>query len=290
MVAINRTAPFLGRGVAWPIRINPATGGIQLSEGNFDDVAVATMFMPDQGTLSSNTHVGKNKLREAMAHILTTEIGEYDFLPWFGSRPSAIIHDPNNQYARMEYETWAELAVARWEKRVRMKAPDNFQWKDGGDDAADMGIATCSINPEIIPTQVPGNLVAPFVNARDCRNQEFPLGEVDSEGHDWASRYHGQTSYQIGTERYLRARKVLPLDHQPDDQYYTVRRGDTWLMISYRLYDDVRFWWAVADCYTNDAADAGMNRRTTLKITEELEPGTLLRAPSKARILTQMAA
>ena len=288
MTVINRTAPFLGSGFAWPIRINPATGGFQMSEGNFDDVAVATMFMPDQGTLS-NKGVGKNKLREAMAHILSTEIGEYDFLPWFGSRPSAIIHDPNSQYARMEYETWAELAVARWEKRVKMKAPDNFSWVDNPDND-DLGIAECKISPEIIPTQVPGNLVMPFVNSRDCRAQEFPLGDIDSEGHDWASRYHGQPAIEINGERFLRARKVLPIDRAPDDQFYPVRRGDTWLTISYNLYTDVRFDWVIRDCYTNDAAEAGMSRTKGLKITEELEPGTLLRAPSKARILTQMAA
>ena len=289
MTVANRTAPFLGKGYAWPIRINPATGGIQMSEGNFDDLPVALTFTPDQGTISEDVFGRQNKLREALAHILSTNVGEYDFLPEFGSRPSAIIHDPNSQYARMEYETWAELAVARWEKRVKMKAPDNFSWSDN-EDEIDQGIAACRINPEIIPTQMPGNLVTPFVTARDCRNQEFPLGEVDSEGHDWASRYHGQPAIEINGERYLRARKVMPIDHAPDDQFYTVKRGDTWLMISWELYRDVRFWWAIADCYTNDMAEAGMSRRKGLKISEELEPGTLLRAPSKARILTQMAA
>lgn len=289
MTAINRTAPFLGKGIAWPIRINPATGGIQMSEGNFDDIPVALEFTPDQETISDNVFGRPNKLRESMAHILSTEIGEYDFLPEFGSRPSAIIHDPNSQYARLEYETWAELAVARWEKRVNLKAPENFAW-DNTDDELDQGIATCQIRPEIIPTQVPGNLVTPFVTARDCRAQEFPLGEIDTEGHDWASRYHGQTAYQVNGERYLRARKVMPIDHAPDDQFYTVRRGDTWLRISWDLYRDVRFWWVIADTYTHDAAEAGMSRSRGLKISEELEPGTLLRAPSKARVLTQMAA
>jgi phage baseplate assembly protein W len=289
MTVINRTASFLGKGLAWPIRINPATGGIQMSEGNFDDIPVALSFVPDQGTIQEDVFGRQNKLRESMGHILSTQIGEYDFLPEFGSRPSAIIHDPNSQYARMEYETWAELATARWEKRVRMKAPQNFSWSDN-EDEADQGMAVCKISPEIIPTQVPGNLVTPFVNARDCRAQEFPLGEVDSEGHDWASRYHGQTAYQVNGERYLRARKVMPIDHAPDDGFYTVLHGDTWLTISWELYRDVRFDWVIQDYYTNDAAEAGVSRSKGLKITEELEPGTLLRYPSKARILTQMAA
>lgn len=289
MTVVNRTAPFLGKGLSWPIRINPATGGFQMSEGNFDDQPVALSFIPDSGTVADSAFERQNKLRESISHILSTNIGEYDFLPEFGSRPSAIIHDPNSQYAKMEYETWAELATARWEKRVKIKAPQDFAWNNT-EDELDQGIATCTINPEIIPTQVQGNLVTPFVSARDCRKQEFPLGEVDSEGHDWASRYHGQTAYSEGSDRYLRPRKVVPIDHQPDDQFYTVTHSDTWLTISFKLYGDVRFWWAIADCYSNDATEAGMSRRAALKISQELEPGTLLRAPSKARILTQMAA
>lgn len=289
MTAINRTAPFLGKGIAWPIRINPATGGIQMSEGNFDNQPVALSFIPDSNTVDDNQFGRQNKLRESISHILSTQIGEYDFLPEFGSRPSAIIHDPNSQYARYEYETWAELAVARWEKRVKMKAPENFSWSNN-EAEADLGIASCSINPEIIPTQMQGNLVTPFVNARECRAQEFPLGEVDTEGHDWTSRYHGQTATEVNGERYLRARKVMPLEYAPDDQFYTVLRGDTWLTISWELYRDVRFWWVIADYYTNDMAQAGVSRLKGLKISEELEPGTLLRAPSKARILTQIAA
>lgn len=258
-----------------------------MSEGTLDDIPVALAFTPDQATIREDMDRPVNKLRESISHILSTQVGEYDFLPEFGSRTNAVIHDPNEPYAKMEFETWAELATARWEKRVKMKAPQNFQWADN-DNLIDQNEAQCRITPTIIPTQVPGNLVTPFVNARDCRNQEFPLGEVDSEGHDWASRYHGQTAYTVNGERYLRARKVMPIDHQPDDGFYTVKYGDTWFSISGKLYGIVLFAWTLQDFYTNDVLEAGGSRRA-LKVTEELEPGTLLRYPSKARILTQMA-
>jgi phage baseplate assembly protein W len=289
MLISTRTAPFLGKGIAWPLRINPATGGFQMCEANFNTISLAMGFTPDPTSIREDVDGGTNKLREAMAHILTTIVGEYDFLPKFGSRTSALINDPNNEYSRMEYETWAELAIARWEKRVIMQAPQNFEWRDNNDDI-DKGIVACKISPEIISTQTSGNLVTPFVTARDCRAQEFPLGDVDSEGHDWASRYHGQTVYSVGSERFLRPRKVLPISYQSDDGFYTVKRGDTWFSISSKIYDgEVRFGWALQDFYTNDVLEAG-GSRSCLKVTQELEPGTLLRYPSKTRILTQMAA
>lgn len=290
MTTQNRTAPFLGRGISRPVRFNPSTGGLQMSAGSFDAVSVGLAFVPDQLTITGTDYYRGNKLREAMAHILATEVGEYDFLPEFGSRPSAIIHDPNNLYSRIEYETWAELATARWEKRVRIKAPEDFQWL--GDDATlDRGEAPVSINPKIIPAQQPGNLVAPYVTPRQARNQEYPLGAVDSEGHDWTSRYMNADTYPFLDGKMLRARKTLPLEPQPDDEWHTTVHGDNWLRISSTIYSgEVRFWWAVADTWTYDAAQNGLSRREGLKVTEQLTPGMLMRAPSKARILTQMAA
>ena len=290
MTSQNRTAPFLGKGISRPVRFNPATGGLQMSSGTFDAVSVGMAFVPDPLTVTGPDYYRGNKLREALGHILATEVGEYDFLPEFGSRPSAIIHDPNNLYSRMEYETWAEIATARWEKRVKLKAPQDFVWL-GDEDTLGRGEAPVRINPEIIPAQQPGNLVAPFVTPREARNQEYPLGAIDSEGHDWTSRYLNAETYPIPEGKMLRARKSLPLEPQPDDEWHTVSHGDNWLRVAAALYSgDVRFWWAVADTWTYDATENGLSRMEGLKITQQLSPGTLLRAPSRARILTQMAA
>ena len=287
MTVINRTPPFLGKGIKFPFQINPATGGVAMSEANLDTVPVGMAVMPDKLTITP-TYDRQNHIAESMAHILTTIQGQRDMLPRFGSRSNDIIHDPNNQYSRMVHETWVELAVARWEKRVILKVPDNLTWVDT-DETMEAGEAIFQLNPTIIPTQVPGNLVAPFVGPRDARNQEYPLGEIDSEGHDWTSRYHGLPAYEENGERWVMPVDRPPLLPQADDGFYTVVRGDNWWSIADEVYQNILFAWCIWEMWIDDQAEAGASA-DALDITNEIEPGTMLRYPSLARVLTQMAA
>ena len=288
MTVVNRTAPFLGKGVAFPFSVDPVKGGVKMSAATFDSIAVGVEFVPDQFSVAEDVFNRENHLAESIKHILLTEKGEYDWLPEFGSRISTIIHDPNNLYARMEYETWAQLAVARWEKRVRMDSPDAWRWADQTEDSYDRGEAIYQVNPEIVATQVPGNLVGPFVTPREARLAEYPSQTLDNEGHDWTSRYLDVAAIDVDDARLLRPVSFRPLPPRPDDVFYTVVYGDTYLMIAFKLYADVRFWWPIADMRVYDAAQAGESW-DALDITDELALGDMLRAPSKARILTEIA-
>jgi phage baseplate assembly protein W len=283
-----RTGPFLGRGVSFPFSVDPVKGGIKMSDATFDGVAVSLEFVPDQDTLGGEISSRENHLTESIKHILLTEKGEYDWLPEFGSKVSTIIHDPNSPYARMEYETWAQLAIARWEKRVRMDGPDAWVWAEQSDESMDRGEAIYQVTPSIVMTQVVGNLVGPFVTPRDARLAEYPSQTIDSEGHDWASRYLGVEGVDVDDARLLRPVPFKPLPPRSDDEFYPVEYGDTYLLIAWKVYTDVRFWWPIADMAVYDAAQAGESW-DALDITDELEPGTLLRRPSHARLLTEIA-
>lgn len=287
MTSQNRTPlPFLGKGLAFPFRVDPVTGGVKLTGGNLDALPIAVGTAPDQLTISEQVFGRENHIADCAAHIILTQVGEYDVLPEFGSRPDSIIHDPNNEYSRMEYETWLRLSLARWEKRVRVDGPQHFRWNDQSNESMDRGEAIYRIDPEVQRSQVPGNLVAPFVTPRDARNQEYPVGTTDAEGHDWTSRYYGMPAYEYGSDRLLRLRQVRPIGAAPDDEFYEVRRNDNWWRVSWALYRDIRFWWIIADFYVNDMAESG-GSSAALDVTVDPPVGTLLRAPSKARLLTE---
>ena len=290
MTTQNRTPlPFLGKGLAFPFRVDPVTGGVKLTGGNLDALPIAVGTAPDQLTISEQVFGRENHIADCAAHIILTTVGEYDVLPEFGSRPDSIIHDPNNEYSRMEYETWLRLALARWEKRVRVDGPQHFRWLDQSNESMERGDAFYRIDPEVVRSQVPGNLVAPFVTPRDARNQEYPVGTPDSEGHDWTSRYYGMPAYQYGGDRLLRLRMVGPIDPAPDDEFYETQRNDNWWRCSTAMYQDVRFAGVLQDFYINDVAEAG-GSSDALDVTVDPPIGTLLRGPSRARLLTEFVA
>ena len=286
-----RTAPFYGKGMAFPMRINPATGGVAVSEGLADDLSLLLAYVNDRFSIRDPLDVRRNHVAEAILHILFTMKGEHDTLPEFGSRAMSLLFRPNDIQTQQEFETWLEVAIERWEKRAFIPVPDGVEWQDRATsgEAIDQGILAAALSPEAIKTQVPGNLVYPFVTNRQARAQEYPLGDVDAAGHDWCSRYHGSQVYERDGVRFIRPRHTKPIPPRPDDLFYEAAHLDTWLTIAYKLYQEIRFWWLIAECWVQDAAKRG-EPRSARDITSDPEPGTLLRAPSRTRVLMELAA
>lgn len=69
-----------------------------------------------------------------------------------------------------------------------------------------------------------------------------------------------------------------------DDRFYKVRHKDTWMLISWRNYGDIRYWPALAEIWIYDQAQdrAGRSHMDPCLVPE---PGTILRVPSTARML-----
>lgn len=281
--------PFYGKGLAFPVAVSP-TGGLLVTEGNTDAAAVMLEYSSDRYSLREDITGGRrNHIADAIANLLMTRPGEHDTLPEYGSRLEALIPDPNNIFTKQEFETWLEEATRRWEKRCNIPVPEGVQWGDTPE-LTDQNILPVKLLLQFLMTQIPGNLVAPFVTPRQARVQEYPLGEADANGHDWCSRYHGMEAYQSGGERYIRHRRTSPIPKRHDDIFYEAAYGDTWLLVSHKNYGDIRFWWIVSDCYVQDAAERGEPRDDALDNTGDPEPGTLLRMPSRTRVLMEMAA
>jgi hypothetical protein len=262
---------------------------MQMTEGSADSVSVALEYAPDRHSIREDPlRDRRNHIAEAIAHILLVHPGEHDTLPEFGSRLFTLINKPNNFETHAELETWLEVATRRWEKRAEIPIPEGCQWH-GTDHDTDENIAPVRFLVQFIRDQVEGNLISPFVTPRQARAQEYPLGETDTAGHDWTSRYHGQPVYRNGDIRYLRLRRRRPLPPAKDDVFYEVKYGDSWMRISYRVYGDNRFWWIIAERAISDAAAAGESSNR-MNPCSDPEPGTLLRIPSRSRLLMEVAA
>lgn len=281
--------PFLGRGIGFPFRINPTKGGVQITEGSTDFVSLALAYLMDQWTIRETVDQDRaNHIAEAILHILFTAQREHDTLPEFGSRINEILFEPNHGDTALLFETWLDVCTKRWERRAAIPVPDGVEWGPTGD-GIDRNELPVRLSPEVIRSQAPGNLVAPFVDPRPARAQEYPLGDVDTAGHDWTSRYRRNPIHSFGSETFVRPRKMRPVDPRHDDQFYEVKYGDTWLLISYEMYGDTRFWWIIAELAANDAAEAGESR-AFMDTTGDPEPGRMLRAPSRTRLLMELAA
>lgn len=279
-------APFYGRGIAFPLRLDPVTGGFRITEGTANPASVGMEYIPERFSVREPLPE-RNHISEAMEHILLVRQGEHDTLPEFGSRLFSIINDPNNWYTEKEYEVWVQLATARWEKRAFV--PDeNVRWATTDEDR-NHNVSAVRIGPEVIDAQVPGNLVSPFVDPRQARAQEYPLGNIDANGHDSCSRYHGFPAHELNGVRFIRPRQSLPMPPRPDDIFYRIAHGDTWLLIAWKNYGDVRYWWVIADMFVQDSAAAGESIDMA-DTTGDPEPGTLIRLPSQTRLLMEIAA
>jgi phage baseplate assembly protein W len=283
---IRPKVPFYGRGIAFPFRINPSTGGAQISEGMDDAGTVDLAYLREDWTIREDMEGPLNHIAESIAHILLTRPLEHDTLPLFGSEIFHILFEPNCPEFQMLAQHYFTASTDRWEKRAKIN-DDGVDWSQGSDMARQYGELPVIVRPDFIQNQVPGNLVFPFVNPLQQREQEYPLGYADGAGHDWMSRYINADIYQDGAITFIRPRKFRVIPHSSDDEFYKVQQDDSWLLISHKVYGDQRFSWVLAETYINDAAEYEESREN-MDTTGDPVPGTLLRYPSRARLLSYL--
>jgi nucleoid-associated protein YgaU len=210
------------------------------------------------------------------------------------------LFEQNTYEFRKLAETYFKFSTIRWEKRARI--PENFGGTEGDEfntnrygrfsgvrwnitgEQVDRGIMPVWVTVDFITGQMPGNLVIPFVTDRDARYQEYRSGNIDSNGHDHVSRYKGATRSFRDNHDYIRLQKYEPIPVSSNDSFYSVKRGDTWLLLSYKFYGDIRWWYTLARCYISDSADAGLGR-SNMKTLDDPPIGTMLRIPPKVTIL-----
>lgn len=280
----TRNAPYFGRGIAFPFRINPATGSVQVTEGNADAVSVALQYLNENWTIREDTNPRANLIAEAVAHILLTRPLEHDTLPPFGSYMFKILFEPNTEEFEMTAEEWFLHATERWEKRVAIK---DVEWH-----TTDLGIDHGRIGAmpmlQFIRQQVSGNLVSPMVTPREARNAEYPVEAIDANTHDYFSRYWKLPAVERDGYRISRFPRQKTYPFMQDDEWYTVTHGDTWLLISWKLYDDIRYWPILAQVYVQDESAAGATREV-MDPSHSLEVGQIIRVPSRSRVLMELS-
>jgi phage baseplate assembly protein W len=282
-----------GSGIGFPFRLNTSTGGVVTTSGNTDATSVALEYLQDSWSIRETVTPNVNHIAESIAHILLTRPGEHDTLPEFGSQLFVILFEQNTYEFRKLAEIYFKFSTIRWEKRAQV--PDIFstdikpggysgvRWNTSGIQV-DRGVVPVWVTIDFITGQMPGNLVIPFVTDRDARYQEYRSGNIDSNGHDHVSRYRGYPRSFRDNHDYIRLQKYEPIPVSSNDSFYSVKRGDTWLLLAYKFYGDIRWWYTLARCYISDSADAGLGR-SNMKTLADPPIGTMLRVPPKATIL-----
>lgn len=119
------------RGVAFPFRIDPATG----------QVAAAS---------------GEDKVRQDLQVLLATRLGERPLLRDYGTRLPSLVHDPNDDILADIAVRQTTEALLRWEPRVTVTAIDIERH-------ADQGEVRLVIAYQFIPEQTAGRLIVPLV-------------------------------------------------------------------------------------------------------------------------------
>lgn len=282
-----RYIEFYGRGVAFPVRLDPATGGFLITEGNRDHTSVGMAYMADRWTIQETVEHDENHVAEAIAHILLTRQYEHDTLPEFGSRIQNILFEPNTMETTIEFETWAEQSTKRWEYRVSLTPPQDFVWRAQSLEI-DEGILKVRLTPQFIQQNVISNLVAPMVSPVQARLAEYGSAFLDENNHDWCSRYLKYEGYEYNSRVQIRPRIPSPVKKARDDIFYTVKNMDTWLLISWELYQDIRFWWVVVDSYIEDKGLLG-ETRSNMDCVGDPVAGEVIRVPSRRRLLMEIS-
>ncbi len=90
-----RNREFLGRGLAFPLQVNPS-GGIALASGESD-------------------------IQQAIRIILETAPGERVMRPEFGCRIHELVFAPHNEATEGLLKHYIEEALIRWEPRIKVQ-------------------------------------------------------------------------------------------------------------------------------------------------------------------------
>ena len=94
---------FLGRGWQFPFQVNPATGGVAMSEYEAN-------------------------IRDCMSLIIGTRPGERQMLPEFGCSINEMLFAPNTAGTAAEVSSAVQFALERWEPRIVVESVD--AWPD----------------------------------------------------------------------------------------------------------------------------------------------------------------
>jgi len=275
-----RYYPFYGRGIGFPFRINPDTGGVVVTEGNDNANSVALSFIYERWTIRENVKTAVNHIAEAVAHILLTVPTEHDTLPEFGSYMYKLLFEPNTYEFRSMCEVYLQTAIARWEKRVSVPK-GGVLWKVDGRHV-DSGEAPMFVEISFITSQTKGNLISPLVNNRDVRLQEYKARDIDVNGHGNKSRYYKFEQEYDGENISIKLCHRGGLAISSQDRLHRVVEGDTWYSLAWKFYKDIELWYVIADSYIDDNPDLDRLEMSPLK---ELTPGTVIRIPSRISVL-----
>jgi phage baseplate assembly protein W len=289
--------PFFGKGVGFPFRINTTKKGVELTVGNTDATSVALEYLMENWSIREELRPKINHIAESIAHILLTRMGEHDTLPEFGSNLYFILFENITKETMLAAEAHFKFSTIRWEKRA--KIPQQFyfdaynpvdatphggvRWHVTGAEV-DKNLLPVWVYIQFIIQQEAGNLVVPFVTARQARIQEYPSGAIDLAKHDQYSRYYQSDLYYKDNIRFSRPRIPRFMRPSTGDRYHTVIKGDTWLLLSWKYYSDIRFWYHIAISYVFDQAMAGAPS-STLDTTGNPPISSTIRIPDKKRVL-----
>ncbi len=126
-----RNREFLGRGVAFPLRVD------------------------GRGTIALNAD-GEQDIQQAIRLILGTVPGERVMRPEFGCRAWEVLFDPNNSAAHSLIAEFVREALAMWEPRIVVQHVEVYR------DPARDNAAIAEILYEIKATHDQRSIVYPF--------------------------------------------------------------------------------------------------------------------------------
>jgi phage baseplate assembly protein W len=129
--AVDEQKDWLGRGWAWPVRIDPTTGGIAYAEYEDD-------------------------IREAIRIIIATSAGERVMRPDFGCKIHNLVFEVIDVATLTRVETAVRDALTRYEARIEVLGV-----RADPRDAA-TGVLRIELEYRVRKTNQTGNLVYPF--------------------------------------------------------------------------------------------------------------------------------